>query len=124
MVGLIWFVQVVHYPLLARLDAAGNAEHQRRTGYVVALPMAVEALTAVALVAARPDGVGLGQAVAGVILVAVLWISTALVQVPRHRALALGRGDVDRLVAENWIRTAAWTARGALVAWMLAGAAA
>ena len=120
MTGLIWFVQVVHYPLLPPLDAAGNAEHQRRTGWVVALPMAVEAITAVALVADRPDGVPLGLAVAGLALVAVLWVTTALVQVPRHRDLALGAGDAARLVRGNWIRTAAWTTRAGIAVAMLA----
>lgn len=120
MVGLIWFVQVVHYPLLAHLDAAGIAEHQRLTGHVVALPMSVEALTAALLVIDRPDGVPAAAVWIGLALVAVVWASTALLQVPMHRALAGGAGDVRRLVRDNWIRTAAWTARGAVVAWMLA----
>lgn len=120
MVGLIWFVQVVHYPLLARLDAAGIAEHQRLTGYVVAAPMVVEAATAAILVVDRPDGVPAAAAWIGAALVAVVWASTALLQVPMHRALARGAGDVRRLVAGNWVRTAAWTGRGAVVAWMLA----
>ena len=120
MVGLIWFVQVVHYPLLAHLDADGIAEHQRLTGYVVALPMSVEAPTAALMVIDRPDGVPAAAAWIGLALVTVVWASTALLQVPMHRALAGGAGDVRRLVRDNWIRTAAWTARGAVVAWMLA----
>jgi len=39
MCGLIWFVQLVHYPLFARVgtdDAANHAaENQRRTSWVV-----------------------------------------------------------------------------------------
>ena len=123
MVGLIWFVQVVHYPLLSRLDPAGIAEHQRRTGYVVAAPMAVEAVTAALLVVDRPGGVPAAAAWIGAALVAVVWASTAFLQVPEHRALAGGTGDVRRLVAGNWVRTAAWSGRGAVVAWMLAAAA-
>jgi hypothetical protein len=122
MVGLIWFVQVVHYPLLAHLDAAGIAEHQRRTGWVVGPPMIIEALTTVLLVVRRPEGVPLVAALAGLALLAVVWISTALIQVPRHRGLAAGSGEVRRLVSENWIRTVAWSGRGAVVAWMLTAA--
>jgi hypothetical protein len=122
MVGLIWFVQVVHYPLLAHIDAAGIAEHQRRTGWVVGPPIIVEALTTVLLLVDRPEGVPAAAAVAGVGLLALIWISTALIQVPRHRGLAAGSGEVRRLVAENWIRTVAWSGRGAVVAWMLAAA--
>ena len=123
MTGLIWFVQIVHYPLLAHLDGGGIAEHQRRTGWVVAPPMIVEALTAVLLVFERPEGVPAAAPWIGLALLAVIWMSTALIQVPRHRGLAAGSGEVSRLVAENWIRTAAWTGRGAVVAWMLAAAA-
>ena len=64
MVGVVWFVQIVHYPLLARYGAAESpgvsAEHQTRTGFVVALPMAVEGVTTLVLLATRPAGVGAG----------------------------------------------------------------
>ena len=128
MTGIIWFVQVVHYPLLGQAAAAGAdglaAEHQRRTGWVVAGPMAVEALTAVALVVATPDGVSRLAAVAGVVLVVVIWVSTALLQVPRHREMLTGLDPAGhrRLVRDNRVRTAAWTARAALVIGMLAAA--
>jgi hypothetical protein len=43
----------------------------------------------------------------------VIWLSTALLQVPLHNLLARGldREAVARLVQTNWIRTAAWSAR-------------
>lgn len=123
--GVIWFVQVVHYPLFAAVpdDAAVAyaAEHQRRTGWVVSGPMVVEAATAVLLVADPPAGVGRALPVAGLLLVALLWAATWLLSVPCHRRLAAGPdpGAVRRLVATNWARTAGWTARAVLVAVML-----
>jgi sterol desaturase/sphingolipid hydroxylase (fatty acid hydroxylase superfamily) len=59
MVGLIWFVQVVHYPLFAAVPAgepfaAYHRQHVRRTTWVVAPVMLVELVTAVALLLARP----------------------------------------------------------------------
>jgi hypothetical protein len=47
----------------------------------------------------------------------VIWLSTALLQVPRHRALEAGFDPAAHraLVATNWIRTVAWTARGFLL---------
>lgn len=128
MVGLIWFVQVVHYPLLARGAGDGfaalAADHQRLTGYVVGPPMVVEAVTAIALLVAPPDGVSALQAGLGMALVAVIWLSTLLLQMPRHRELARGfdAGSHRALVAGNRVRTAAWTARGGIVIWMLATA--
>jgi hypothetical protein len=50
MVGLIWFVQVVHYPLMADVGPREFRRyaplHQSRTTFVVAGPMLTEAGTA------------------------------------------------------------------------------
>jgi hypothetical protein len=125
MAGLIWFVQVVHYPLFA---AVGNSEfpaysrlHQSLTTFVVGPPMLVEALTAGMLVVARPAGVSAWLAWTGFALVIVIWASTALLQIPAHGRLASGfdASTAATLVSGNWIRTVAWSARAAIVAAML-----
>ena len=65
MTGVIWFVQWVHYPLLATVpvDRAVDTavEHQRRTGQVLALPMAAEGVTTLWLLVSRPDAVSLAS---------------------------------------------------------------
>ena len=55
-------------------------------------------------------------------LLAVNWGSTALVQVPLHGRLEREfTTEAHRaLVRSNWVRTTAWTARGALMAYGLA----
>ena len=125
MAGLIWFVQVVHYPLFA---AVGNSEfpaysrlHQSLTTFVVGPPMLVEALTAGMLVVTRPAGVSAWLAWTGFALVIVIWASTALLQIPAHGRLASGfdASTAATLVSGNWIRTVAWSARAAIVAAML-----
>jgi hypothetical protein len=120
MVGVIWFVQLVHYPMLARYAdfPAAEREHQRRTSWVVFPPMAAELLTSVLLVVARPDSAALW---AGGGLVAVWGFSTALVQVPLHDRLSAGFDPAlhRRLVRTNWVRTIAWTVRGLLTGWLL-----
>jgi hypothetical protein len=120
--GLVWFVQVVHYPLFARVGRDAfvryEAEHVRRTTWVVAPLMLVEAGTALLLLALDPSALTL----AGVALLAVVWASTARVQVPLHRRLELGfAADVHRrLVRSNAVRTAAWTGRAAVALALLA----
>lgn len=78
MVGLIWFAQVVHYPLLAGVgpseSVAFQREHMRLTSFVVAGPMLVELGTAVALVWMS----GGSLAWSGLALVAVIWGTTGL----------------------------------------------
>ena len=126
MCGLIWFVQIVHYPLFARTDATHDpgyaAENQRRTAPVVLPPMLVEAATAAWLVVWPPAAIGRTIAVAGFLVVAALWLSTLLVQMPLHARLRReghAPATVAALVRSNWLRTVLWTARAGLAMWML-----
>jgi hypothetical protein len=117
LVGLIWFVQMVHYPLFAAVGTAGFAAyaeaHAERTTWVVAPVMLIELVSALSLLRYRLPRAAV---VAGVVLLAIVWASTFLLQVPRHGILAGGFDAAAHqgLVATNWLRTAAWTARGIL----------
>ena len=129
MTGIIWFVQVVHYPLFANVGADGFARyealHATRTGWVVAPLMVVELATALALLVPswRPAGVSGVSAWVAAGLVGVIWLSTAFMQVPLHDRLAgcFDAAVVERLVATNWIRTIAWTLRSGIVLWWMSG---
>ena len=125
MVGLIWFVQVVHYPLFSRVGAdnfrAYADAHSHLTTRVVGPPMLLEASTAVLLLFVRPENVPATPAWVGAALLAVVWLSTALLQVPRHTRLGLGfdAGAHGFLVNSNWVRTVAWSLRAFVVLWMI-----
>jgi hypothetical protein len=122
MVGLIWFVQVVHYPLMAGVGASGFRTyaqlHQSRTTFVVAGPMLVEAGTAAYLAIASPQLRASWLFLTASMLLVVIWASTAWWQVPIHRALAAGYDElrIRHLVRSNWLRTIAWSIRAVLVA--------
>lgn len=124
--GLIWFVQIVHYPLFARVgqDAfcAYERDHQRRTTLVVAPLMLTELSTALFLTVRPPPGAPAWAAPAGLAMVALLWVCTATVQVPLHRRLERGwrAGTHRALVTSNWVRTLLWTLRVPLAIAMLA----
>ena len=128
MTGVIWIVQAVHYPLFALVGRDGFGEyareHQRRITPVVAVAMPVEAMTAVLLLFVTPAGVETGLLVLGAILLLPIWLSTALLQVPAHGRLSSGFDDTvaARLVRTNWLRTALWSARSALILVVLAQA--
>ncbi len=125
MTGVIWIVQVVHYPLFAKVGAAGfvayEADHARLITYVVFPAMTVELLTGLALVWHRPAAVPAPLVWVGLGLIGVVWLSTAVLQVPLHGVLSSGfEADAHRrLVATNWIRTVAWTLRAGVVLAML-----
>lgn len=125
MAGLIWFVQVVHYPLMGKVGAEGYPDyqhaHERLTTWAVGPPMLMELICALWLVVAPPAGVAPWLAYTGLALVTALWLSTAFLQVPRHRELESGFNDAShrRLVQSNWLRTVAWSLRGVLALWMI-----
>ena len=79
--GLIWFVQVVHYPLFAEVGRADfrayEREHRRRTGWVVGMPMLVELATSAALVLRPPPGMPVVVTVIGLAVAGAIMASTA-----------------------------------------------
>jgi hypothetical protein len=118
--GMIWTVQVVHYPLFAQVGDAGfaayEAAHSTRIGALLAVPWAVQGLTTAWLLVANPPGVPAWLLWTAAVLAALPVLVTVAVSVPAHAALGAGF-DADahaRLVATNWLRTAAWTTHGAV----------
>lgn len=121
MVGIIWFVQIVHYPLLACVGAEQFCRyaqlHQSRTTLVVVGPMITEALSAICLfVQSPPLRSSPAFMFAGALLI-LIWVSTAWWQVPLHQSLAreFDEQRIRRLVQTNWLRTVAWSTRGVLI---------
>ena len=125
LVGVIWLVQLLVYPAMANAGADGYAAyhnlHTSRITPVVAPAMIIELLTAIYFVFAPDETIDHRYFWCGLALVLIIWTSTFFVQVPLHEKLAQSfDGNIQsRLVSTNWIRTFAWTLRGALVLWMI-----
>ena len=126
LVGLIWMVQVVHYPLFATVGAEVFAGYERahaaRITWVVAPLMLAELAVSGWLAVRVPDGVPAWWCYTGAALTAGIWLSTWFLQVPRHATLAGGFDPAAHaaLVSTNRVRTAFWTARGVVTLGMLA----
>lgn len=114
LLGLVWTVQVVIYPGLAGVGReafpAWHAAYTTRIGWLVGPLMLAEAGSALWLLG---QGLRSPAFLLSVGLLALVWLSTALVQVPLHQRLAQGFDATaqQRLVRTNWLRTAAWTLR-------------
>jgi len=121
LVGLIWVVQCVQYPLYEQVGRAEfrafHAQHCRRITWVVGPLMLAEAASGLGLLWLAPPHPVLWL---GFGLLLLIWASTAFLQVPLHDQLAKGHdvGVIRRLVRSNWLRTLAWSARGGLVVWL------
>lgn len=116
--GLIWMVQVVHYPLMAWVGrdsfAAWHARHLLWMTWVVGPLMLAEVASALWLLDAPSPRTWPWLPWIGIALVLVVWLSTAVLQVPMHRRLERGWDESAHrfLVRSNWVRTIAWTVRG------------
>lgn len=122
LVGLIWTIQVVHYPLLKNVGHQGfvayHDRHMTLITWVVGPLMLTEVGSAGLLLFLGERswlfGISLGA-------LALVWISTVFCQVPLHQKLVHG-GDpatLDRLVRTNGWRTLGWTLRGLCLAMIL-----
>lgn len=125
MTGLIWFVQIVHYPLFAYVGADQFSKyeqvHQNLTTIVVGPAMLVEVLAAGLLLWLRPENLPAWMLWSGMLCVVVIWGVTAIVSVPLHTKLALAFDEKKHflLVQSNWIRTILWSFRTGLACLMV-----
>jgi len=117
MTGLIWFVQIVHYPLFTKIGSRGftqYAESHRHLTSLVVVPIMLLELIAAALLPLCIDTLSkrLLSWLALALLIGV-WLATAILQVPLHEKLGNGYSDEDaeKLASTNWVRTILWTAR-------------
>lgn len=123
--GLIWTIQIVHYPLFKRVGAGDYAAyqtgHMSRITYVVAPVMLAELASGIYLALFSIAEINPNYFRFGLTLVLLNWISTMLIQSPIHGKLVKTYDDklIKKLVFTNWIRTIFWTFRGALILWII-----
>ena len=125
MVGLIWLIQIVHYPLFKYVGKNDfqtyHNEHSVIITPLVGTVMIIELISSILLVVFPQKNVSITVPIIGVILVFIIWASTAFLQIPQHNALANAYElkAHNLLVQTNWIRTIAWSMRGFLLLYML-----
>ncbi len=121
MVGLIWLIQIVHYPMFEFFDSASfkstHTFHSTAITFVVMPAMLLKlALAAVILWQRGPLN---APALVGFGLVVLIWMATFFVLVPLHGRLQTNGFQPQihaSLCRRNWLRTIAWSARGVIVA--------
>ena len=120
MFGVIWVMQVVHYPLMRFVSgeqfARFETAHRTRISWVVGPLMLLEGVCVLAFLFAPPVGLAwwlpwVGAGVEGIAIG-----TTAFISAPLHERLNahFDPALLDRLIATNWIRTVAWTVRAGL----------
>ncbi len=111
MTGVIWIIQVLHYPVFLRvvpMEFPGfHQTHSRWMGFLVGPPMIVELVIGLFLIGIQFNFL----AVANLFLVVGTWVVTFLISVPIHNQLSKGFNKelINRLVSSNWSRTLFWS---------------
>lgn len=125
MTGVIWVVQIVHYPLFQKVGeqqfVSYEAEHQQRISWIVIPPMLLELGTSVLLLFYTPDWLPFWATAVGLLLTLGIWLSTFGLSVPQHQRLRQGfeATAYQRLVLTNWPRTLMWSIRSILLSLFL-----
>lgn len=126
MTGVIWVIQLVHYPLFNRVSpeqfVAFASAHSDRITWVVLPPMVTQLLSSCVLLWHPPALLPLWAIWASVVLTLGTWASTFVLSVPQHRRLATGFDVAAHgvLVRTNWVRTVCWTLNSLLLLYCLA----
>jgi hypothetical protein len=124
MTGVIWMVQLAHYPLMTHIGTIGFKDYQKAnlssTTWVVMPVMIIEVFCAggqlMALILEDFNSPYLYAHLISLVALVVIWLSTFFLQVPLHQKL-LSDKDVEiirKLVKTNWLRTLAWSLRSSL----------
>ena len=119
MVGVIWIIQLVHYPSFHFIELNKYTTFQRfhmsRISYVVIPAMLTELFTLILIIILmdQVDPIILASA----LLLIVIWLMTAVFFSGVHQKLTLGYDQVvvEKLVKLNWGRTLLWTLRLLLI---------
>lgn len=125
LVGVIWFVQLIHYPLFSRVGVDGfrlfNRREMFRAILIYGFPMTIEITTGILLVWYRLPGIMMLQVWINLILLMGIWGISLVLHLPKQLLLfkSVNLMVVKKIVLFNWFRTVGWTLRGALMIWII-----
>ncbi len=121
--GLIWTVQLVHYPMFHRFEKESFEEHIKFHGFRISLIvvplMVIELVSSFSLAFfVSSDNV---LHLIGFFIVLLIWLVTFFVQVPLHSKLTMGYSaeTVNKLVSTNFIRTVLWSIKAIIGVFIL-----
>jgi len=125
-VGLIWTIQLVHYPSMRFIPKERFVEyhnfHSIRISFLAMPLMLTELGTSLMLFYQNYNNAIQTIFLINLVIVVLIWLSTFLIQVPLHNALSKEKQSekLSKLICTNWIRTILWTARSILMILFLA----
>jgi hypothetical protein len=124
--GVTWLVQIVVYPLFAKVGSKEYITYHTFYSSQIPLPIILPGfasfLLPIALIFFRPESVSLGLALANMVCGLVALLVTVLLEIPRHDQLERGGKQevvIQELIRYNWPRTLGITGSAVLTLMML-----
>ncbi len=123
MTGLIWLVQMTHYPYFFYTSdkefVHAQSFHMRSISYVVMPIMVIELISAIYLLIEPEFKLIKLEIIIAFILLILIWITTYFLSVPLHEKLLEGKdiSHIDKLVISNWWRTILWTLKSLILSY-------
>ena len=120
MVGVIWLVQLVHYPSFRYISTHKFKRftifHQKKISFVVAPVMTLEILSNIFLLFYYNINISFVEYLSSFLLF-FIWVVTFLISVPCHNQLSIGFSEsiITKLIVTNWIRTLLWSFRALIL---------
>ena len=122
MIGVIWIIQLVHYPAYRFIDESKFIQyqkfHSRQITYFVAPVMILEMMTTGWLMYfIFQTKNNLTLFLLSTLFLLIVWGVTFFKMVPLHNVLMSGKNEViiEKIIKLNWWRTLLWTLRGLLL---------
>ena len=115
MTGVIWVIQIVHYPsfhfIEKELYTAFQKFHMNKISIIVMPIMLAELITGIMLFLDKSSKSPF--LTISIIILVLIWLITGVFFTKAHNELIAGYQElvVNQLVAMNWIRTLLWTLR-------------
>ena len=117
--GLIWVIQLVHYPMFQFLDLKNYSKamqfHQQRISLIVMPLMLFELISGVYLAHAQWATLSGFHAI-NIAFLLIIWVHTFGLMVPFHQTMSiqLNTSLLQKTLQHHWIRTLAWSAKSVL----------
>ncbi len=115
--GLIWTVQLVHYPTFLYVSEGEFSKfedfHKKAITLIVMPLMLLELLSATGLLYFEYNTIHL----INFVIVTLIWMSTMFISVPLHNDLSDGKNEksIEKLISTNWIRTILWSIKSGIL---------
>lgn len=122
MTGLIWIIQLLHYPSYRFIQPEKFSSYQNfhtnRITFIVGPVMLIEVLSGMYLTVTS-DGTPVWTL--NFVGLCLIWLSTLFFSIPAHNQLHWGYNEkvISRLINTNWLRTLTWSFRSLLMLYLL-----